>query len=93
MDVELDLTQDYFYLYITNNGTHDLAPLYVNYGLLEQTIDNVVMKADGKKYKTGYCRANPATKIRAYWMDDPSSYIEWKQGSDFSRPFIKKPGC
>jgi len=87
MDVDIDLSQDMFYLYITNNGSHDLAPLYVNYGSLDQTKDNVVMKADGKKYRTGYYRANPGTIIRADWIGSPTGYTLWANGTDFSFPF------
>lgn len=89
MAVDLDLARDYFYLFITNSGSHDLAPLYVNYGLSDQTVDNVIMKADGRQYRTGYYRANPGTVIRTHWMDEHSSYTEWRQGTDFSLPFVK----
>ena len=90
MWVDLDLAQDYFYLYITNNGTHHLSPLYVNYGLPDQTVDQVIMFANGTRYQTGYYRANSETAIRANWLNEPdSSYTEWIQGTDFSLTFSK----
>ncbi len=89
MVVDLDLAKDYFYLYITNNGEHHLAPLYVNFGLPEQTIDNVVMQANGTRYQIGYYRAFSETVIRANWMDDPTLFTKWVQGTDFSLPFSK----
>jgi PKD repeat protein len=85
----IDLPKEYFYLYITNNGSHDLAPLYVNYGLSDQTVDNVAMLADGKRYRTGYYRAHPGTIIRAYWIGNPDSYTEWVQGEDFTFHFTR----
>ncbi len=89
MAVDLDLARDYFYIYITNNGTHDLGPFYVNYGLTDQTVDNVIMKADGRRYRTGYYRANSGTKVRALWQEDANQFEEWSQGTDFSLPFVK----
>ena len=87
LTIDLDLSLEYFYLYITNNGTHDLSPLYVNYGSTDQTVDYILMKADGKKYRVGYYRNNPGVKIRAYWSDDPSSFTQWEKGVDFSTLF------
>lgn len=89
MKVDLDLSREYVYLYLTNEGNHDLAPLYVNYGTTDQTRDDIVMKADGKKYRVGYYKANPGMKIRAYWLDDPSSYTLWEKGIDFTFHFTK----
>ena len=90
MNVDLDLSQDLFYLFITNNGIHDLAPLYVNYGTLEQTVDKVVMRADGKRYRTGYYRINPGTIIRANWLGSiDNDFTIWVHGKDFSLPYTK----
>ena len=89
MTVDLDLERDYFYLFITNSGSHALGPLYVNYGLTDQTVDNVIMNADGRRYRTGYYRANPRTRVRALWIDDQDEFSEWSQGTDFSFPFVK----
>ena len=47
------------------------------------------MKADGKKYRVGYYRANPGLVIRAYWLDDPSSFTQWEKGVDFTLHFTK----
>jgi hypothetical protein len=37
----------------------------------------------------GYYHANPGLVIRAYWMDDPSSYTQWEKGVDFTLHFTK----
>lgn len=46
-----------FFIYLTNNGSHTSSPFYVNYGLTNQTMDNIVIPPDHVKYRIGYYSA------------------------------------
>jgi PKD repeat protein len=74
----LIFTDTYFFLYMTNEGTHNLTPLYVNYGLGEQTVDYILIPNDYVKYNIGYYYANINTVIRAYYHDSPDWYTYWQ---------------
>lgn len=74
----LDIPSTYFFLYMKNDGTHDLTPLYVNYGLTQQTEDNIVIPDDDVEYNTGYYYAFTNSVIRAYYEDEPSDYTYWQ---------------
>ncbi|HNW75591.1 MAG TPA: hypothetical protein PKJ28_01750, partial [Bacteroidales bacterium] len=67
----------YFFLYMTNEGAHDLTPLYVNYGLSQQSQDNILIPNDNIKYRIGYYYAYTSTIVRAYYQDSPNSYTYW----------------
>ena len=74
----LVVTSDHFFLYLRNNGTHNLTPIYVNYGLATQTVDNIILPADNVKYRTGYYKAWTNSIVRAYYYDNPSAYTYWQ---------------
>jgi PKD repeat protein len=74
----LDVSSDYFFLYLTNTGTHVLTPIYVNYGLASQTVDHILIPDDGTEYSTGYYLAYSNTVVRAYWQDQPNTYTYWQ---------------
>jgi len=82
----LAVDSDWFFIYVRNNGPHDLNPFYVNYGTANQTHDDILIPGDGIKYQIGYYRAFTNTEIRAYW-DNSSTYALWIQGTQFSLPF------
>lgn len=78
--INLVVSNTYFFIYMKNNGTHSLSPLYVNYGSAYQTMDNIMIPADGVTYNTGYYRALSDGVVRAYWTSAPSSYSYWNYG-------------
>lgn len=79
--------EDLFFLKMRNTGHHDLRPLYVNYGLNYQTLDEITIPGNGVLYNTGYYRAFTNTEVRAYWLDMPSDYTYWVQGDHFHFPW------
>ena len=83
---DLVLTSAYFFLYMRNNGGANLNPLYVNYGLSDQTMDNIVIPNDNVKYRIGYYKAYKNTEVRAYF-ENSSSGVQWIQGTHFSFPW------
>jgi len=83
----LNVGNDYFFIYVRNNGTHVLTPLYVNYGLTAQSYDNIMVPADNVKYRTGYYSAYTNTNVRMYYQDAPTSYVYWNQGVHFTLPW------
>ena len=73
----LVVTSSYFFLYMTNQGTHNLTPIDVNYGLSDQTSDNILIPNDYVKYRTGYYLAYTNTEVAAFYEDEPSYYTYW----------------
>lgn len=84
--ISLVVSSASFFVYITNQGTKTLTPFYVNYGLSDQTMDNIVIPPDNVKYRIGYYSAHTNTQIRAVWQGT-SSYTYWDQGTHFTLPF------
>lgn len=76
---ELNVNSDYFFLFVTNNGTHALSPLYINDGSVEPYTEDVYLPADGNKYRIGYYYAWEQTEVRGYYEDDPDNYTYWTQ--------------
>lgn len=86
--VSLDVPSEYFFIYITNTGTHVLNNMYVNYGLSTEKYAGIEIPANGTKYTTGYFKAFYNTNIRLYWKDVPTQYTYWNQGTQFTLPFV-----
>jgi len=82
----LGYNNNLFFLDILNVGTHILTPLYVNYGLYDETMDNILIPNDDILYSTGYYDANSNTEVLAYYQDDPTSYTDWINTIDFTFP-------
>jgi hypothetical protein len=76
-----------FYIKMRNEGTHNLTPLYVNFGSADQTVDNIIIPHDGVTYAVGYYHAFINTRVQADWQDAPSNYTYWLQGTHFNLPF------
>jgi len=76
-----------FFMRITNSGVSTLTPLYVNFGLTSQTVDNIAVPPNGVTYNTGYYPAHANTEVRLYLAQAPTSYVYWDQGIHFSLPF------
>ena len=84
---ELDVLSNTFFIYMQNSGTHDLINLYVNYGLTDQSYDNILVPPDGVKYNIGYYPAHSNTEVRMYYQDQPTWYTYWDQGTHFTLPW------
>jgi len=87
--VNLTLSDDFFFLYMRDDGGVDLNPLYVNYGRSAQTRDNIIIPADGTRYRIGYYRAYTDTQVRAYHRNGGGRYTYWNQGTHFDLPFTR----
>lgn len=73
----LNVSNDYFFLFLRNSGSYPLTPLYVNYGLSSETIDYVLIPNDYVNYSVGYYRAYTNTSVRAYYEYLPDNYTYW----------------
>lgn len=71
---ELNVGSDYFFLYITNSGTHVLSPLEIDDGSAETHIEYIAIPTDGVKYNIGYYYAWEFTQVRAIYKDDPEYF-------------------
>ncbi len=80
---------DLFFLNMRNTGWHDLNPLYVNYGMPDETVDDIIIPSNNVLYRTGYYNAHGGTRIQAYWMDMPSDYTYWQHGEHFYFPWTE----
>ncbi|MBI3111893.1 MAG: Ig-like domain-containing protein [Ignavibacteriales bacterium] len=85
--IDLVVGSDYFFMYMRNTGSRNLSPVYVNYALISQTMDNILIPNDGQTYQIGYYRAYSNTQVRAYWVGASTSYTYWNQGTHFILPF------
>ncbi len=85
-DYELDIGTDFFFLFITNNGTHNLSPLVVDHGAAEPLTEDIFIPTDDVKYRIGYYTAWESAEIRAYYDDQPDSWTYWKANEHFSYP-------
>ncbi len=86
-DLDLNVGPDFFFLYLTNSGNNTLSPIYVNYGLLSETVDYVSLPNNGVKYRVGYYKAFSNGNVRAYNTNNSSSYVYWKQGNHYNLPW------
>ena len=79
--------EDLVFLKMRNTGHHGLQPLCVNYGLTDQTMDDITIPGNGVLYNTGYYKAFTNTRVQANWLDMPSDYTYWEQGHHFNFPW------
>ncbi|MCB2194556.1 MAG: PKD domain-containing protein [Bacteroidetes bacterium] len=87
----LVINYDYVFFNVTNYGSADLTPFYVNYGTADQSIDNIVIDNDSYTKKTGYYYANSGMIILTYLQSDQSS-ISWTEGNNFYLPWENNQG-
>lgn len=83
--INLILSSAYFFMRMQNTGAHTLSPIYVNYGLTDQTMDNISIPNNSVLYNIGYYRAYSNTQVRGYWTGE-STYAYWDQGTHFTFP-------
>lgn len=76
IDYALNVGSEYFYLKMINTSTKPILKLYVNYGLIAQTLDNITIPNDGLTYSLGYYHAYSNSNVRAengttFWYWNP----------------------
>lgn len=75
-DYTLNIDGSYFFLKMQNISTKTISKVYVNYGLLSQTVDNISIPNNGTTYNLGYYQAFTNSNTRAesgatYWYWNP----------------------
>jgi hypothetical protein len=85
--VTMYVLPSHFFLRLQNTGFSTLAPLYVNYGTVNQTVDNIAIPPNGVLYNIGYYRAFTNTSVRAYLSPSATAYVFWNQGTHFTLLF------
>ncbi|MBL7805713.1 MAG: hypothetical protein JNL02_18360 [Saprospiraceae bacterium] len=73
--INLNVSSDLFFLRIQNNGAGNLTNLYVNYGLVSETFDNVSISNNNQITNIGYYKAWSNTNVRAYASGIQSNVI------------------
>jgi hypothetical protein len=79
----LQVPSTYFFMYMSNTGA-TLGPVYVNYGLSDQTVDNISIPSNGVKYSIGYYKAHSGAVVRAYRYPSTTSYVYWTLSFPFN---------
>jgi PKD repeat protein len=77
LQVELNANEDIFFLKMRNIGSYQLADLYVNYGLAEESHDLIIVPNDGFLYYLGYFAALENTVVRMREMTEGGEWIIW----------------
>ncbi len=75
--IELSVQSNLFFLQIRNNGTTNLSPLYVNYGLQSEIKDNIIIPNDRQLYSLGYYKAFSNSNVRLYRENNQQQYVYW----------------
>ncbi len=70
-------SSDYFFMFMKNEGTHNLTPIKVNQGYSDETTDYILIPDDYVNYNTGYYPAHSYTEVDAYYQDSPTNYTYW----------------
>jgi PKD repeat protein len=83
----LNISSTYFFIYMRNSSPHTLVNLYVNYGLVSQTVDYISISNSGTTDPLGYYKAYTNSNVRIYWQDNMSVYYYWNQGTHFTLPW------
>jgi len=83
----LNVSSDFVFFYVTNSGTDNLTPFYVNYDTTDESEDNIIIANDGNTIPTGYYSANSGMGVRAYFESSPTTYVHWNEGNHFTLPW------
>ncbi len=83
-ETELGFDERFFFLRMTNNGTHDWGPIEVDHGAAETAVENILLPMNGTRYNIGYYNAYASTEVRAYWDDQPDTRVRWTVNEDFT---------
>jgi len=81
--IDLNVSSEYFFVYVTNTSTKQITKVYVNHGLQNQTLDNLTLASDGLKYSIGYYKAFSNSNVR---LESGTSFWKW-ESTDLKLPF------
>lgn len=84
--ININVSSDYFFIKVRNNGTKPLTNFYVNYGLQSQTLDNISIANDNVVRNVGYYRAWSNSNVRAD-LQGANQTVTWQHGTHFTLPF------
>ncbi len=65
----LDVNGDLFFVKLTNVSAKQIVKIYSNYGLSDQTLDNLSIPNNGTEYSIGYYKAFSNSNVRAEAAD------------------------
>jgi len=82
LNYTLNAGPDYFFLKMKNQSSLGIQKVYVNYGLVNQTVDNISVPNNGTVYNLGYYKAFSNSNVRA---ENGNNYWLW---STLSLPYI-----
>lgn len=88
----LIINSDYVFFNVTNYGSDDLYPFYVNWATTEQSVDLIVIENDGYTKSTGYYDAYDYMEVRAYKYSDSNSGTSWIENTHFYLPWENNQG-
>ncbi len=78
LEVDINVSSDYFFLRIINYSPYNISQEYVNSGLASQTLDNIFIPNDRNYYDMGYYKAWTNSNVYLYtasgsikWLSDP----------------------
>ncbi len=90
---DLFINEDYVFINVKNDGPDDFYPFIVNYGDSEYEItDNITIDNDGLWKETGYYDAWDYMEVRAYFKNDPLTYVYWIEGTHFNLLWVENQG-
>ena len=87
--INLNVTSDYFFLKLKNNSVYNITQVYVNHGLMSETLDNISVPNTGITYNIGYYRAWTNSNIyltagSTYWSYNISLPFTTNQSYTFT---------
>ncbi len=86
---DMNVGVDYFFLKIVNLSSYSITKVYVNYNLVPQTLDNIIIPPDGNTYNIGYYGAYSNSNVRlegssGFWYNDISLPFTQNQSYTFT---------
>ena len=87
LTVTFDLSSEYVFFYLQISSDHYLTPFYVNYDSEIEMMVGLGFPNNGTIFPAGYYQAFENMEVRAYWEDNPGSFYNWIEGTDFVLPF------
>ncbi|MEO0726809.1 MAG: calcium-binding EGF-like domain-containing protein [Bacteroidota bacterium] len=86
-EVNLNVSLDYFFLRMRNNGSAALNNFRINEGLAGQATESISIPNDNTIYNIGYYRAYTNTNVKAD-LQGTSTFITWRHNVHFTLTFL-----
>lgn len=84
--ITLNLSSQWFFLFITNESTRRITKIYVNYGLSTQMLVDAAIPNDKQRYRLGYYRAFTNSTLR---LEGEGNWVWTHASPDFKLDFIE----